>query len=131
MNSNRPTSAIANTTPLIILYGSNSGTCESLAQNLASHAPSHGFKAVTVKTLDAVARHLPQNHPVVIITTSYEGQPTDDTREFVSWLEEVDIGSSPIVVKYFVYGLGHHDWVSTFHRNPTHIDAKLVESGGY
>lgn len=129
VNSNKAASAIANAQPLTILYGSNSGTCESLAQALASHAPSRGFRAVTVKTLDAAARHLPRDHPVVIITTSYEGQPTDDARDFVSWLEEVDIGGSLTNIKYSVYGLGHHDWVSTFHRIPRHIDVKLAEGG--
>ena len=91
--------------PMTILYGSNTGTCESLAQTLATQAPNHGFKA-TVKTLDTVVNNVPKDEPVVIVTASYEGQPTDNAAQFVSWLEKLN-GNELSGVKYSVFGCGH------------------------
>jgi cytochrome P450/NADPH-cytochrome P450 reductase len=114
--------------PLTVLYGSNSGTCEGLAQTLAGAAGGHGYMA-TVKPLDAAVDKLPTDHPVVVITASYEGQPPDNAGQFVAWLKTVDeakIKSS----KFAVFGCGHHDWVSTYHKIPKLIDATLAEKGG-
>lgn len=60
-------------TPLYILYGSNSGTCESFAQRVASDAPGHGFRP-SIGTLDSAAEKIPSNGPAVIITASFEGK---------------------------------------------------------
>lgn len=113
--------------PLTILYGSNAGTGKSLAQLLASHAPSHGFKAVLVESLNTMTGCLPEGHPVAIILASYEGQPTDDAKEFVPWVENTT--ESLKGVQYSVFGLGHHDWVSTFHRIPKLVDSQLEAAG--
>lgn len=59
--------------PLYILYGSNSGTCESFAQRVASDAPAHGFRP-SIGTLDSAAEKIPSKGPVVIITASFEGR---------------------------------------------------------
>ena len=76
--------------PLTILYGSNSGTCESLAQRVASDASSHGFRATKIDCLDSANGSLPTDQPVVVITASYEGQPPDNAGHFVAWLEGMD-----------------------------------------
>ncbi|KAK7899657.1 hypothetical protein LTR67_003402 [Exophiala xenobiotica] len=114
--------------PMLILYGSNSGTCEGLAQNLASSASSRGFGA-TVKPLDAAVDQLPAKQPVVLITASYEGNPPDNAAVFVEWLKNV----APEKVKdtqFAVFGCGHHDWVATFQKVPKFIDAELLSKGG-
>lgn len=113
---------------LTILYGSNAGTCANLAQLLARHAPSHGFSATTIECLDAAVEKVPHDRPVIFITTSYEGQPTDDARLFFSWLEKASV-SALRGVKYVAYGLGHHDWASTFHKIPKLLDITLEKVG--
>ncbi|KAH8911283.1 putative bifunctional P-450:NADPH-P450 reductase [Coniochaeta sp. PMI_546] len=115
--------------PLSIYYGSNTGTCESLAQRLASDAGAHGWQATVVDALDAAHQNLPADQPVVIITASYEGQPPDNAAIFVNWLENLK-GKELEKVSYAVYGCGHHDWAQTFHRIPKLVDAKLEELGG-
>lgn len=60
-------------TPLYVLYGSNSGTCESFAQRIASDAPAHGFRP-SIGTLDSAAEKIPSRGPVIIITASFEGK---------------------------------------------------------
>ncbi|KAI1438985.1 bifunctional P-450:NADPH-P450 reductase [Xylaria sp. CBS 124048] len=113
---------------LTVLYGSNSGTAEALAQRLASDASRHGFTVDKVDCLDAANGALPKRQPVIIITGSYEGEAPDNAALFVSWLtsqKEKTLEG----VGYSVFGLGHHDWAQTFHRIPKLIDSKLEESG--
>ena len=117
--------------PLAIYYGSQSGTCEAMAQRVASDAPSHGFKATVVAPLDdATQTLLDKNRPVVIITASYEGQPPSNAALFVGWIESLKGDDALKGLSYAVYGCGHHDWVKTFHRVPTLVDARLAELGG-
>lgn len=64
---------VSGQTPLYVLYGSNSGTCETFAQRIASDAPKHGFRP-SIGTLDSAAEKIPSHGPVVIITASFEGK---------------------------------------------------------
>jgi cytochrome P450/NADPH-cytochrome P450 reductase len=123
--------------PMGIYFGSNTGTCEALANRLASDAPNHGFRADIVETLDAARENVPTDKPIVIITASYEGQPTDNAAHFVNWvgtLKEKEMEN----VTYAVFGCGHRDWAKTFHRIPKYLDntlekrgaMRLVEMGG-
>jgi cytochrome P450/NADPH-cytochrome P450 reductase len=114
--------------PMSIFYGSNTGTCEYLAQRLASDAPAHGFYASTVESLDAARQNLPTDQPVVIITASYEGQPPDNAGLFVNWVENMKANEAEKFA-YAVFGCGHHDWATTFHRIPKLVDATLAEHG--
>ncbi|KAK1624421.1 cytochrome P450 [Colletotrichum phormii] len=116
--------------PLTILYGSNSGTCEALAQRVASDAASHGFRATKIDCLDSANGSLPTDQPVVIITASYEGQPPDNAGHFVAWIEGQDKAKAPLKdVNYAVFGCGHKDWVQTFHRVPMLVDTTLEQLG--
>lgn len=113
--------------PILILYGSNSGTCEGLAQNLANNADGRGFAAV-VKTLDAAVDQLPAKQPVIVITASYEGNPPDNAAVFVQWLKAVDPEKIKNVT-FAVFGCGHHDWVATFQKVPKLIESELLSKG--
>jgi cytochrome P450/NADPH-cytochrome P450 reductase len=111
--------------PMSILFGSNSGSCESFAGTLASEAPLYGYNA-TVSTLDSTAGSLPNDRPVIIITASYEGKPCDNAKQFVAYLE-----SKPkLDINYAVFGAGHHDWVNTYQKIPTYIDEMIANAGG-
>ncbi|KAG8629490.1 hypothetical protein KVT40_003355 [Elsinoe batatas] len=113
---------------LSIFYGSNTGTCESLASSLASAAAAHGFNS-KVDILDKATDSLPKNQPAIIITASYEGQPPDNAGRFVGWLE--DEKASMPDVKYAVFGCGNRDWVSTYQRIPTLVDDILAKRGAH
>lgn len=115
--------------PMSIYYGSNSGTCEALAQRLASDAPSHGFSAAVVDSLDAANQNLPIDRPVAIITASYEGEPPDNAALFCNWIQGLK-GKELENVSYAVFGCGHHDWSSTFHKIPKMCDATIEKFGG-
>ncbi|KND90461.1 Bifunctional P450/NADPH-P450 reductase [Tolypocladium ophioglossoides CBS 100239] len=129
--SRKASSHMSNTQekPLAVFYGSNSGTCEALAQRVAADASRHGFRATTVAPLDAANQKIPKDRPVVIITASYEGQPPSNAALFVAWMESLK-GKEMEDLSYAVFGCGHHDWVQTFHRIPKLVDSKLHELGG-
>jgi cytochrome P450/NADPH-cytochrome P450 reductase len=115
--------------PFTVLYGSNSGTCEAFAQTLAADAASHGFKASKVVTLDSFTRQKdPSSEPTVIVTASYEGEPTDDAAHFYNWLSNLP-EDKKLNTCHAVFGAGHSDWKATFHRVPTFIDDKLAAHG--
>jgi cytochrome P450/NADPH-cytochrome P450 reductase len=114
--------------PMAIYYGSNTGTCEALANRLASDAANHGFRADVVDTLDSARENLPTDKPVVIVTASYEGQPADNAAHFVNWvgtLKDKELEN----VNYAVFGCGHRDWAKTFHRVPKYLNTTLEERG--
>ncbi|KAF1911690.1 cytochrome P450 [Ampelomyces quisqualis] len=114
--------------PIAIYYGSNTGTCEALANRLASDAVNHGFRADVVDRLDAVRDNVPIDKPVVIVTASYEGQPADNAAHFVNWigtLKEKELEN----VSYAVFGCGHRDWAKTFLRIPKYLDSTLEQRG--
>lgn len=97
--------------PMTILYGSNAGTCEALAQSLARVASGHGFHA-EVEPLDSVVDKVPKDQPVVLICPSYEGQPPDNAAHFVQWLESSE-GKKLEGVKYAVFGCGNRKYQRT------------------
>lgn len=115
--------------PLTVLYGSNSGTCESFAQTLAADAANHGFTASKVATLDSAKQNLPTDEPVVIVTASYEGEPTDNAAHFFDWLSNLK-DDEKTDVQYVVFGCGHSDWKLTHHKVPKAIDRMLGAHGG-
>jgi len=113
--------------PMAIYYGSNTGTCEALANRLAGDAANHGFSAA-VDTLDSVKENLPTDRPVAIITASYEGQPADNAAHFMTWFNNLN-GSELRGVQYAVFGCGHKDWARTFHKIPRFIDTTAEQRG--
>ncbi|CAK7201368.1 hypothetical protein SEUCBS139899_004072 [Sporothrix eucalyptigena] len=115
---------------LAILYGSNTGTCQSLAQSLAVEASQRGF-TTSVHDLDAAVENVPKgpNTTVAIITASYEGQPPDNAARFVAWLERVEDNDAFSGTQFAVFGCGHVDWATTYQRVPTLVDTLLAEHG--
>ncbi len=121
------TAAAANGVPVRVLYGSNAGTSEAFAQRIANDAGLRGYRA-SVDTLDSAAGHLPTEGAVVIVTSSYEGQPPDNARAFLSWTETLAPGALD-GVRYAVFGCGNKDWARTYQAVPTAVDDNLARAG--
>ncbi|OCL14690.1 bifunctional P-450/NADPH-P450 reductase [Glonium stellatum] len=126
--SNKGNSQASGGNRLTILYGSQSGTCKAFAEDLQTSASNYGFSA-KIETLDNATERVPKDHPVVIITPSYEGKPADNAKKFVSWLEANSDSKILENVSYAVFGVGNSDWVSTFHRVPKLIDQLFEKMG--
>jgi cytochrome P450 / NADPH-cytochrome P450 reductase len=97
-----------NKKPLTIVYGSNTGTCQALAQRAAADAAGHGF-VPSVSDMDSAVGSLSKNAPVIIFTSSYEGEPPDNAVKFMGWLNSVQ-AESLAGVEYAVFGCGHRKY---------------------
>ncbi|KEQ27586.1 bifunctional cytochrome P450/NADPH--P450 reductase [Paenibacillus tyrfis] len=116
-----------NNRPLLVLYGSNMGTAERIAKELADLARLHGIRSEAAALNDRLG-HLPKEGALIIVTSSYNGKPPGNARQFVQWLEQVEAGELN-GVHYSVFGCGDHNWASTYQDVPRFIDEQLAEKG--
>ena len=91
---------------MTVLYGSNTGTCQALSQKVASDARQHGYEA-SIAEMDSAVDKLPKQEPVIFVTASYEGQPTDNAAYFVAWLQSLKDEKVLDGVNFAVFGCGH------------------------
>jgi cytochrome P450/NADPH-cytochrome P450 reductase len=113
-------------TPLLVLFGSNLGASEEIASRIARDASDRGYTARTAGLDDAVGE-LPGDGAVVVVTSSYNGQPPDNAAKFAAWIDEP--ATSAAGVRYTVFGCGNRDWAATYQAVPTRIDAALEARG--
>lgn len=112
---------------LLILYGSNTGTCQTLAQRLSADAERHGYHA-DIMDMDSGISPIQQHQRLaVVITASYEGEPPDNATHFVHWIADHDRTLDSL--EYAVFGCGHSDWAATFQKIPTAVDENLNQAG--
>ncbi|KAF6822031.1 cytochrome P450 [Colletotrichum musicola] len=109
-----------------ILYGSETGSCEALANRLAANLDSRGFKT-TVGAMNSVVGQMPRL--CVFICGTYHGKPAANASEFTHWVEKLQPGSLDREHRYAVLGCGHSDWASTFYMAPLLLDAQLEVAG--
>lgn len=117
--------AITAGTRLAILHGSNLGTCRGLARQFADDARALGCVA-TVAPLDDAVGGFPESEAILIIASSYNGQPTDDARAFLTWLLDADTVLKP-TPNVAVLGVGDHNWADTYQAVSQRIDERLRE----
>ena len=116
-------------TPLLVLYGSNLGTAEGIARDMAERGEANGF-AATVAPLDEYVDRLPRTGAVLITSASYNGTPPDNALRFCDWLKNGAIAEGALQgVNFAVFGCGNRDWASTFQTVPRLIDSRLAELG--
>ncbi|PTL38411.1 bifunctional cytochrome P450/NADPH--P450 reductase [Alkalicoccus saliphilus] len=113
-------------TPLLVLYGSQAGTAEGVARELADTGELQGFET-EVSTLNGYKGSLPQEGLVLLVSASYNGKPTDNGEAFLSWLQETN--DSLQGVKYAVFGCGDTNWASTYQKVPKQLDKYLEKNG--
>ena len=113
--------------PLLVLFGSNMGTAEGIARQLAAAGGRRGLRASTAP-LDSYAGKLPTDGAVIIVTASYNGHPPDNARAFLSWLESAAPDSLK-GVRYTVFGCGDRNWSATYQRVPQLIDSLMAAKG--
>ncbi|MGY5343633.1 bifunctional cytochrome P450/NADPH--P450 reductase [Paenibacillus glucanolyticus] len=117
----------AHNTPLLVLYGSDMGTAEGIARDLAETARLQGFISDVMPLNNRIGK-LPKEGLVFIVSASYNGKPPINAREFTQWLESVDSGQLE-GVRYAVFGCGDRTWASTYQSVPRFIDEQLEAKG--
>ncbi|TMD91915.1 MAG: cytochrome P450 [Chloroflexi bacterium] len=112
--------------PLLVLFGSNFGTSEDVARQIADAGSRHGFDS-RVAPLDAHVGDLPREGVVAIATATYNGTPPDNAVAFARWLSE----DAPDLtgVAYSVFGCGNREWAPTFQDFPRFVDGRMAELG--
>ncbi len=113
--------------PLLVLYGSNTGSSEMFARRIAADAMRQGYAPIAAP-LDEHVGDLKSGTPVVIVTASYEGQAPDNAKKFLSWIES-RAANELAGVKFAVFGCGNLQWARTYQFVPKRIDAALEAAG--
>ena len=116
-------------TPLTVLYASQTGTAEALSKKVRKLAAQHGFSG-SIAELDSLAPAdlATTRHLLVIAATCGEGEPPDNAKSFYTDL--LDDGASPLPesLNYSVLGLGDASYAH-FNEVATQLDKRFAELG--
>ncbi len=124
-----PASVPQHHTPLLVLYGSNLGSAEDLAQRIAQDGTMRGF-STSVASLDEYVDRLPREGAVVLVSASYNGTPPDNAAAFCAWLQDPQIAPDALRgVNYAVFGCGNREWAATYQAIPKLLDNALEQHG--
>lgn len=116
-------------TPLLILFGSNLGTAEGIANKLAREAAERGFR-VTVGALDDHVDAARTTPSLVVVCSSYNGLPPENAERFAAALRDPSLPDDACpAVRYSVFGCGDTDWAATYQAVPAFLDTELERHG--
>lgn len=98
--------------PLTILFGSQSGTAETFAHELAEEGKLYGFKAVVHDLQDYDPDSLENEKFVVFLMATFgEGDPTDNAAEFYEWINKDEREKEMMKgVTFGVFALGNRQY---------------------
>lgn len=115
---------------LVIAYGSNFGGSKELAERFAQRSDFHGYTS-EVLTLNELATAPARTEPwlLVVMTSTYTGNPPTNATVFRTWVEATQPGSATWrSCRYLVWGLGNRQW-NAFLAFPRYVHRKLAELG--
>ncbi|KAK4512250.1 uncharacterized protein ATC70_002946 [Mucor velutinosus] len=120
------------------LFGTQTGTAQDYANQLASQAKRFGFKDITLCAMDqwepivkGSYEKKDKDELVVVCTATYNGFPPDSAEAFNKYLDaQMEQGNENAFagVNYAVFGLGNKNW-RTYQAFPLKVDQVLNELG--
>ena len=125
---NTPAAPINTTEPLLILFGSQTGTAEGLAKKIAKESQPRGFAPKVLELNNYEAANLPAASKAVIISSTWgDGEPPDNAVNFWSWL---NAESAPRLenLQFAILGLGDKNY-SDFCGASKKFDTRLEALG--
>lgn len=127
-NESSNTAAAAPAVPLTILFGSQSGTCESLSKDIRKYARTLNFDPA-IKELNAIsANELAElDRALVLCSTFGEGDPPDNA---MSFFDQIMADDAPLLDKlsYSVLGLGDSSY-TYFNKAARDLDERFEQLG--
>jgi sulfite reductase (NADPH) flavoprotein alpha-component len=114
--------------PLVLLYGSQTGTAEELAKKTSKAAEKRGFKPKLVDMAKYETVDLTKEENVLVITSTYgDGDPPDNAHAFWSYLNSDAVPPLPHL-NYSVLALGDTNY-SAFCQFGKNCDERLEKLG--
>ncbi|KAI7898001.1 cytochrome P450 [Cokeromyces recurvatus] len=123
------------------LFGTQTGTAQDYANQLATQAKQFGFKNVTLCTMDQwkviqtgtyeSPKDMKKRELVVICTATYNGYPPDSAEHFNKFLDaNIQQENENLLsgIDYAVFGLGNKNW-RTYQAFPLKVDKFLYQLG--
>jgi sulfite reductase (NADPH) flavoprotein alpha-component len=100
-------------TPLTILFGSQTGTAETLARRAAKEAGKRSFAATVLDLAQVDIARLAAEKNVLVITSTYgEGEPPDNAKSLHAALQSALPSPAPLAaVRFSVCALGDTNYV--------------------
>lgn len=111
---------------MALYYGSNMGTCKALADGLAAEAEAAGFE-VALAPLNGAAISADPACISLIVTSTYNGLPPENAKQFAAWLAGLAPGSLA-GARVGVMGVGNSNWKS-YQAFPAAVEAGLKAAG--
>ena len=100
--------------PMVILWGSQTGTAESFGKLLMQEARQRGYRARSLDLEEYDSEDLPSEAaPVIFLMATHgEGEPTDNAKPFYEWLEDSDARGPSCLssVRFAAFGLGNRQY---------------------
>ncbi|GAB5560575.1 MAG: sulfite reductase subunit alpha [Synoicihabitans sp.] len=97
--------------PLTILWGSQTGTAESLAKQAAKAAGKRGFAPTVLDMAGTSAAELPAIERLMVITSTYgEGEPPDNAKELYDAVRAENAPTLPTSLNYSICSLGDSNY---------------------
>ncbi|ORX70988.1 riboflavin synthase domain-like protein [Linderina pennispora] len=116
-----------------IVYGSNMGTSEDYATQMTEQLKRMGFADITLVSLNdwdfgSMKSADGRRSLVVAITSTYNGMPPDNARNFAKLLDKETRADILKDVDFVLFGCGNSLW-HTFLKFPRHLYQRLDELG--